>query len=376
VLEVALEAGDARLIRGHADQALVLAHRLGAPTSELRAIGCRAVAGLLDGDWPGCDRDLSRTLALSRRFDVPRSLAAVLFTRALLQQFRGDLAAAEATLGEAQRYAALVPQDRHVAGDLALGRCRLAVGRGDRDKVAEFVPTLLHQGGRNVTFRLLTAAQALAFLDRRHEILAVAALLAAGSPDPYRSAMADWAAGLAQLGHPSSPTAAPWLRMAVEGLAGLKLPYWAALARLDLAQATAPADVSATAAATTAATTAARSQAEEALQAFDGLGARRDADRARRLLRLLGARPAPARRPGVAGGPLSSREMQVARLFAEGLTTADVAARLVLSPHTVTAHLRRIYTRLGVHSRAALTRILAEQGLLSPGTQHPPTRPN
>jgi DNA-binding CsgD family transcriptional regulator len=62
-------------------------------------------------------------------------------------------------------------------------------------------------------------------------------------------------------------------------------------------------------------------------------------------LRGAGAKPAPRRRPGPGGGPLSQRELEVARLYAEGLTSAEVAKRLVISPHTATTHLQRIYER-------------------------------
>jgi DNA-binding CsgD family transcriptional regulator len=61
---------------------------------------------------------------------------------------------------------------------------------------------------------------------------------------------------------------------------------------------------------------------------------------------------------------LSERELEVARLAAEGLTNAQIADRLVISKYTAGSHLRRIYARLEVSSRAALTRKLAELDLL------------
>jgi ATP/maltotriose-dependent transcriptional regulator MalT len=50
---------------------------------------------------------------------------------------------------------------------------------------------------------------------------------------------------------------------------------------------------------------------------------------------------------------LTERELDVLRLVAEGLSNADVADRLVLSPRTVHSHLRSIFTKLGVSSRTA-----------------------
>ena len=49
--------------------------------------------------------------------------------------------------------------------------------------------------------------------------------------------------------------------------------------------------------------------------------------------------------------PLSSRELEVLALIAEGLTNQEIAARLYLSLHTVKAHARNIYAKLGVSSR-------------------------
>jgi DNA-binding NarL/FixJ family response regulator len=61
---------------------------------------------------------------------------------------------------------------------------------------------------------------------------------------------------------------------------------------------------------------------------------------------------------------LSAREAEVLVLVAEGLTNARVAERLYLSPRTVGQHLRSIYRKLGVPSRAAAAREAAERGLL------------
>lgn len=61
---------------------------------------------------------------------------------------------------------------------------------------------------------------------------------------------------------------------------------------------------------------------------------------------------------------LTRREIDVLRLVAGGLTNAQVAARLSLSPLTVNAHLRTIYGKLGVTSRVAATRYAVARGLV------------
>jgi LuxR family maltose regulon positive regulatory protein len=49
--------------------------------------------------------------------------------------------------------------------------------------------------------------------------------------------------------------------------------------------------------------------------------------------------------------PLSSREKEVLKLMAEGLSNPEIAARLYLSPNTLKAHTQHIFGKLGVHNR-------------------------
>jgi DNA-binding CsgD family transcriptional regulator len=53
---------------------------------------------------------------------------------------------------------------------------------------------------------------------------------------------------------------------------------------------------------------------------------------------------------------LTGTERGVAELVAQGLTNREVAARIFLSPHTVSFHLRKVYRKLGIRSRVGLTR--------------------
>lgn len=61
---------------------------------------------------------------------------------------------------------------------------------------------------------------------------------------------------------------------------------------------------------------------------------------------------------------LSAREAEVIRLVAQGLTDKEMAARLFLSPRTVDNHLRRIFSKAGVNSRAALVAYAARHRLI------------
>jgi DNA-binding CsgD family transcriptional regulator len=65
----------------------------------------------------------------------------------------------------------------------------------------------------------------------------------------------------------------------------------------------------------------------------------------------------PTLKPSVGSSTeLTTREMEVLRLVADGLTDTQVAEQLVISPRTVNWHLSVIYSKLGVSSRAAATR--------------------
>jgi non-specific serine/threonine protein kinase len=61
---------------------------------------------------------------------------------------------------------------------------------------------------------------------------------------------------------------------------------------------------------------------------------------------------------------LSPREIEVLRLVTQGLTTTQIAQQLVISPRTADAHLRSIYSKLEVTSRAAATRSALEHQLV------------
>lgn len=73
---------------------------------------------------------------------------------------------------------------------------------------------------------------------------------------------------------------------------------------------------------------------------------------------------APPRRTASFPAGLTAREVEILRLVAQGLTDAQVARQLVISPRTVNWHLTSIYSKLGVSSRAAATRFALEQHLL------------
>jgi DNA-binding CsgD family transcriptional regulator len=68
--------------------------------------------------------------------------------------------------------------------------------------------------------------------------------------------------------------------------------------------------------------------------------------------------------PPASDGPLTVREKQIAALVARGLRNKEIAAKLLISPRTVDAHVDHIRNKLGHQSRAQVAVWAAEQGLV------------
>ena len=100
---------------------------------------------------------------------------------------------------------------------------------------------------------------------------------------------------------------------------------------------------------------------------------------ARQLLRRFRAPPLPAppatpavpsgtsRSEQMPEGGLSARESEVLGLLVKGFSFAEIAQLLAVSPHTITAHVKKIYQKLAVHSRAEAAYEASRLGLVGRG---------
>jgi len=362
----AANVGDHRLAREQAFADLALARQTGSPTLELGARFLMLAIDLVTDAWEEVLRSADELLALGYRVGFARGVATALAGRAFVFAHRGRPEEAARCVAEAREvYGGAAAADRHIFTVVEIAEAAAALAAGDPERAralaasAVATPTVLPCLGLAV----LGEAQ-VAVGDLAGALDTVRRLGGLGPDAPWPAACGSWVEGLARvaLGEPSA--ALVCLRRAADRLDGLGLPFQAARARLDWAEVAAagradgdhvPADRADAAQA-----------AHRSLAAFDRLGARPLADRARRLLRALGERPAAP--PRTATGELSERELQVVRLVAAGLSNAEIAGRLFISPRTVTTHLQHVYARLGLLSRTALTRWVLERGLAAEDT--------
>lgn len=148
-------------------------------------------------------------------------------------------------------------------------------------------------------------------------------------------------------GRPADATAS--YRQAIDQLHELGFPYETARRRVRLAEVVRGAGDD----------TTADLELTAACATFEQLGAERDLDRARRLL---------DRRSPRSG--LTPREQEVLARVAGGRTNNEIAADLVVSPHTIARHMTNIRTKLGVTSRAAAVAEATGRGWLRLDARH------
>lgn len=164
------------------------------------------------------------------------------------------------------------------------------------------------------------------------------ARLARAKPTNYLKAAAALARGKVSVASGSGDARACLLE-ALSGFSRAEMPVELARVRVELARAVAAEQPE-----------VAVAEATAALEAFEQLEARRDADATAALLRELGA---PARAGGTNKGEvLTKREVEVLQLLGHGLSNAQIADRLFISRKTAEHHVGRVLAKLGLRSRA------------------------
>ncbi|WP_029433032.1 AAA family ATPase [Blastococcus sp. URHD0036] len=303
--------------------------------------------------WDEAEVSYSEGIALAREAGLTADLAICLAGLAWLEARQGRDAACRAHAEEArvlcgeQHLGVFTAWSLWALGELDLGAGRTAAAI---DRLEELVALLAERGVDDVDLSPVPEL--------------VEALVAAGRPDRAAGLVPAYTARAGRKGQ-------PWAMARAARAAGLTCPDAEIDARFAeaLALHVRTPDVFETARTRLAHGTRlrrarrradARGPLRAALAGFESLGAGPWADRAAAELRATGVTA--ARR---AAGPLQSltpQEQQIARLLAAGSTTREAAAALFLSPKTIEYHLRHVYTKLDVGSRAELAARLAPEG--------------
>lgn len=300
-----VEIRDYRHVHQDLDRALsfVWAHELAGYAQHL--LGNRARVRLDQGDWAGAERDARAALAEPVRGGG--RVVDALVPLGLLHARRGHPAAA-ATLQEATERASGTGQLQWI-GPAAAAQAEHAWLNGQEHRIA---------AASAPAFELaVTAAQPWHAGELAFWLWLAGALPRSPSvvAEPYRLLLAgDW-------------------RAAADAWQALGHPYQRALAL-----ACGDSD----------------DALLEALVLLDGLGARQTALRLRRRLRRSGnlrVPRGPTRATAANPAGLTGRQVEVLGLLAEGLTDAEIATRLSLSPKTVGHHVSALLAKLGVGSR-------------------------
>lgn len=290
----------------------------------------RVEIAALRGDWEQAASDALRTVNEMQGLEE-QVVAEALYAIGEIHLRRGDLAAAEDWFIRAHEKGR-DPQPGLAAVRLAQGKLDAAV-TGLRLSLASTAEPTLHRA------RLL-AVQVEASIAAKHlpaarEAADALATVASETPSSLLDAIELMARASVHLADEEIDEALRDARAAWSVWQQLKLPYFAAKARVIVGLAAERAGD----------TDRAQVELEAAHAAFERLGASLDARAAAK--HLGGAVHLPH--------GLSARELEVLRMVADGKTNREIAAAMVISEKTVSRHLENIFRKIDVSSRSAAT---------------------
>lgn len=317
----------------------------GAVASALMALNIILFDDLGAGRWDAAERTAADAGALAEKLGYPLYGSSSIYAKALIAARRGDLAACDAmcedmlTWAAPRRLGRLEDFAHHALGEAALGAGAFEEAYAHAAAIAS--PGSLHTHGPQALWTTLDLVDAAVHTGRTEEARSHATIMRDAGLGRLSPRFALITAATSAMVAPDSD--AP--RLFDESLSLPDIAQWPfELARVQLAYGERLRRIRHT--------REARIQLHAAQEGFDRLGATPWSRRASTELRATGS----TRKVGGASGAdsLTPQELEVAELAATGLTNREIATRLYLSPRTVSAHLYRIFPKLGVTTRAAL----------------------
>ena len=289
----------------------------------------RAEVLRLHGAWPDAVAEARRACQVLAEASPPSAAGAAFYQLAELLRLRGEFAEADA----AYRQAATCGRSPHPG----LALLRLAQGQPDAAlaaiaRVAAEAPDDRARARVLPAFvEILVATTDVARADEKaHELAGIASRFGT----PVALAVSAQATGAVRLAAGDPKGALPLLREAQAAWRDLAMPYDTARVSELIGLA--------------------------CRQLGDADSGQIDLDDAARVFNTLGARPdfervqaARGPRPPAAPGGLTSREVQVIKLIATGMTNRAIAETLAISEKTVARHVSNIFTKLDLSTRAA-----------------------
>lgn len=300
----------------------------------------RAEIMRLHGAWQDAIDEAQRACTRLSHPPGQPAAGAAFYQQAEIHRLRGEFAKAEEAYRQASR------QGRTPEPGLA----QLRLAQGQVDAAEAMIRRAMDEARDQITRSKLLAAYVEIMLAVGDTATARAAAdelaeIATGFRAPLLHALSAHAAGAVLLREGAARAALAVLRDAWTAWQELEAPYEAARVRVLVGLSCRELGDEDTA----------EMELDAARWAFEQLGAAPDVARVEALSRQSVTK---------AAGGLTAREMQVLRLVAAGKTNRAIAADLFLSEKTVARHVSKIFTKLGLSSRAAATAYAYEHDLL------------